>query len=346
MLFIRIGYYIEFLRIIQIVIVLHANSVLINQTPPKSSKKTMSFKGSIFRLLLVLSFLMLNACSVMHSGKDTSPQSVNKPPALPKDPIIGLALGGGAARGFAHIGVIKVLEANGIKPNIIVGTSAGSVISAVYASGISANELQQIAIDLDEATITDWTNPFSGKMGGMIKGDALQSKVNQLVKNRPIEQMKIPLGIVATDLKTGNPILFQRGDTGQAVRASSSVPGIFMPTVIQGKEYVDGGLTSPVPIKFTKNLGADIVIAVNISSDPSDQQVTGILGTLLQTTTIMGRSITNWELPLADVLVVPQLPQMKSTDFRSRNAAILAGEIAMQQQMNQLKMKLEEFKKK
>jgi NTE family protein len=343
--FIRISYYIEFLRIIQIVIVLHANSFLIHQIPPKSSKK-MSFNGFLLRLLLVLSAIILNACSVMHSGKETSSGSVSNPPVLSKDPIIGLALGSGAARGFAHIGVIKVLEANGIKPNIIVGTSAGSVISALYASGISANELQQIAIDLDEATITDWTNPFSGKMGGMIKGDALQSKVNRLVKNRPIEQMKIPLGIVATDLKTGNPILFQRGDTGQAVRASSSVPGIFMPTVIQGKEYVDGGLTSPVPIKFTRNLGADIVIAVNISSDPSDQQVSGILGTLLQTTTIMGRSITNWELPLADVLVVPQLPQMKSTDFKSRNAAILAGEIAMQQQLTQLKMKLEEFKKK
>ena len=306
----------------------------------------MSFNGFFLRLLLALSILTLSACSIMHPGKDTSPGSVSTTPTFIKEPIIGLALGGGAARGFAHIGVIKVLEANGIKPNIIVGTSAGSVISAIYASGISAIELQQIAIDLDEATITDWTNPFSGKMGGMIKGDALQSKVNQLVKNRPIEQMKIPLGIVATDLKTGNPILFQRGDTGQAVRASSSVPGIFMPTVIQGKEYVDGGLTSPVPIKFTRNLGADIVIAVNISSDPSDQQVSGILGTLLQTTTIMGRSITNWELPLADVLVVPQLPQMKSTDFKSRNAAILAGEIAMQQQMTQLKMKIEEFKKK
>jgi NTE family protein len=282
----------------------------------------------------------------MPSSKDPSSGSVSTSTVLIKDPIIGLALGSGAARGFAHIGVIKVLEANGIKPNVIVGTSAGSVISAIYASGISANELQQIAIDLDEATITDWTNPFSGKMGGMIKGDALQSKINQLVKNRPIEQMKIPLGIVATDLKTGNPILFQRGDTGQAVRASSSVPGIFMPTVIQGKEYVDGGLTSPVPIKFTRNLGADIVIAVNISSDPSDQQVSGILGTLLQTTTIMGRSITYWELPLADVIVIPQLPQMKSTDFKSRNAAILAGEIAMQQQITALKNKIEEFKKK
>jgi NTE family protein len=298
----------------------------------------------IQKIVVLISLFILSACSIIETKKSTN--EVNKTSTLNRIPVIGLALGGGAARGFAHIGVIKVLEANGIKPNIIVGTSAGSVIGSIYASGISAIELQQIAIDLDEATITDWTNPFVGKMGGMIKGDALQNKINALVKNRSIEQLKIPLAIVATDLKTGNPILFQRGDTGQAVRASSSVPGIFMPTNILGKEYVDGGLSSPVPIKFTRTLGADIVIAVNISADPSDQSVSGILGTLLQTTTIMGRSITSWELPLADVVVVPQLPQMKGTDFKSRNAAILAGEIAMQQNISQLKNKIEEFKSK
>ena len=303
-------------------------------------------------LIGLLGAAVLTSCTSLPPTKpapevSTAPPIVSiTPPIIVKNPVIGLALGGGAARGFAHIGVIKVLEANGIKPQIIVGTSAGSVIGSIYATGISGNELQQIAIELDEATIADWTNPFAGKLGGMIKGDALQSKINQLVKNRTIDQMKILLGIVATDLKTGNPILFQRGDTGQAVRASSSVPGVFMPTIIQGKEYVDGGLTSPVPIKFTKNLGADIVIAVNISSDPSDQNVSGILGTLLQTTTIMGRSITYWELPLADIVIVPQLPQMKSTDFKSRNAAILAGEIAMQLQIVALKNKIEEFKKK
>lgn len=298
----------------------------------------------IQKIVVLISLFILSACSIIETKKSTN--EVNKTSTQNRIPVIGLALGGGAARGFAHIGVIKVLEANGIKPNIIVGTSAGSVIGSIYASGISAIELQQIAIDLDEATITDWTNPFVGKMGGMIKGDALQNKINALVKNRTIEQLKIPLAIVATDLKTGNPILFQRGDTGQAVRASSSVPGIFMPTNILGKEYVDGGLSSPVPIKFTRTLGADIVIAVNISADPSDQSVSGILGTLLQTTTIMGRSITSWELPLADVVVVPQLPQMKGTDFKSRNAAILAGEIAMQQNISQLKNKIEEFKSK
>lgn len=257
--------------------------------------------------------------------------------------MIGIALGGGAARGFAHIGVLKVLEANQLKPDLVVGTSAGSVIASVYATGISANELNRIAINLDEANITDWANPFSGKFGGLIKGDALQAHINKLVNNRLIDQMHIPLGIVATDLQTGNPVLFRRGDTGQAVRASSSVPGIFSPTLISNKEYVDGGLSSPVPIKFAKQMGADIVIAVNISSDPSEQNVTGPFGVLLQTTTIMGRNIALYELPLADVIVVPQLANMKGTDFKSRNAAVLAGEEAMQIQLDVLKKKIETY---
>jgi len=137
----------------------------------------------------------------------------------PKKPVIGLALGGGAARGFAHIGVIKALEANGIKPDLVVGTSAGSVIAALYASGYRGTELNRIALTLDEAAITDWALPFSGKFGGMIKGDALQNMVNRLVKNQSIENTPIPLGIVATDLQTGQGVLFQRGDMGQAVRA-------------------------------------------------------------------------------------------------------------------------------
>jgi NTE family protein len=260
-----------------------------------------------------------------------------------KTPVIGIALGGGAARGFAHIGVLKVLEANQIKPDLIVGTSAGSVIASVYATGISANELHRIAINLDEASITDWANPFSNKFGGVIKGDALQNHVNKLVKNKLIDQMEIPLGIVATDLKTGDAILFRRGDTGQAVRASSSVPGVFSPTRISNREYVDGGLSSPVPIRFTKQMGADIVIAVNISSEPVDQDINGTFGVLLQTTTIMGRNISLFEMPLADVVVVPKLRSMKGTDFKARNTAIIAGEDAMQQQMDLLKKKIDEY---
>ncbi|WP_251369404.1 patatin-like phospholipase family protein [Polynucleobacter sp. MWH-Spelu-300-X4] len=272
----------------------------------------------------VLSLSLLGGCSSFGSKK----------------PKIGLALGGGAARGFAHIGVIKALEAQGIKPDLVVGTSAGSVIAALYASGNPGTELNRMALTLDEASITDWALPFSGKFGGMIKGDALQSTVNRLVKNQRIENMPIPLGIVATDLQTGAGILFQRGDTGQAVRASCSVPGVFQPSVINGREYVDGGLVSPVPVRYAKQMGADFVIAVNISTEPSTQDTSGTLGVLLQTTSIMGQSINHFELENAQVVVRPQLGTMKGTDFKSRNAAILAGEEAAMAQMSQIKYRL------
>jgi NTE family protein len=293
----------------------------------------------ILKFLSIITLMV--SVSACQSPPPPSPSVLSVP--VRKPPVIGIALGGGAARGFAHIGVLKVLEANQLKPDLIVGTSAGSVIASIYATGISASELHRIAINLDEASITDWANPFSNKFGGVIKGDALQNHVNKLVKNKLIDQMEIPLGIVATDLKTGDAILFRRGDTGQAVRASSSVPGVFSPTRILNREYVDGGLSSPVPIRFTKQMGADIVIAVNISSEPVDQDINGTFGVLLQTTTIMGRNITLFEIPLADVVVVPKLSSMKGTDFKARNTAIIAGEEAMQQQLDLLKKKIEEY---
>jgi NTE family protein len=257
-----------------------------------------------------------------------------------KKPVIGLALGGGAARGFAHIGVIKALEANGIKPDLVVGTSAGSVIAALYASGYRGTELNRIALTLDEAAITDWALPFSGKFGGMIKGDALQNMVNRLVKNQSIENTPIPLGIVATDLKTGQGVLFQRGDMGQAVRASCSIPSIFQPTIINGREYVDGGLVSPVPVRYASQMGADFIIAVNISTEPSSQDSSGTVGIILQTISIMGQSIDQFELERAQVVIRPALKGMRGTDFKSRSNAILAGEEATLIQMDQIKAKL------
>ncbi|MEN9340919.1 MAG: hypothetical protein RJA32_1172 [Pseudomonadota bacterium] len=277
-------------------------------------------------------FLTLISLGVLGIGGLTSCSSMTR-----KKPVIGLALGGGAARGFAHIGVIKALESQGIFPNLVVGTSAGSVIAALYASGYRGTELQKIALSLDEAAITDWALPFSGRFGGMIKGDALQAMVNRLVKNQTIENMPMPLGIVGTDLQTGNGVLFQRGDTGQAVRASCSVPGIFQPTIIQGREYVDGGLVSPVPVRYAKQMGADIVIAVNISTEPSTQDSSGTLGILLQTTSIMGKSINTFELDLAQVVIQPELKGMRGTDFKARNAAILAGEESVMKQISQVK---------
>ena len=263
------------------------------------------------------------------------------PAALPVRKIkIGLALGGGAARGFAHIGVIKALEAQGIVPDIVVGTSAGSVVGALYAAGNNGFELQRIAMDMDEAAISDWAMPFFSKVSGVLKGDALQNYVNKAVKNAPIERLKIPFGAVATDLNTGKPILFQRGNTGQAVRASSSVPSVFQPVKIGTHSYVDGGLVAPVPVKFAKEMGADFIIAVNISTQTEAQAAASSLEVLMQTFSIMGQRLNFFELKEADIVIAPALGAMGGSDFAGRNRAILAGEQAAAAMMPQIKAKL------
>ncbi len=258
----------------------------------------------------------------------------------PRPVRVGLALGGGAARGFAHIGAIKVLEANGITPDLIIGTSAGSVIGALYAAGFSGYQLHELALKMDEAEIADWAVPFLGQYGGLIKGEALQNYVNRMVRNKPIEQLARPLGIVATDLQTGKAIVFRRGNTGMAVRASSSVPGVFQPVRIAGRDYVDGGLVAPVPVNLARGMGADFVVAVDISSRPAEQQVSGTVGVILQTTAIMGQSIKQQELQRADALIQPAMPDVKSTDFDARHAAILAGEVAALAVLPSLKARL------
>lgn len=251
---------------------------------------------------------------------------------------IGLALGGGAARGFAHVGVIAVLEEAGLKPHIVVGTSAGSLVAALYASGKTSAQLQQTALNMEEVAITDWMLPLVGR--GMFRGEALARYVNDLLANRLIENMAIPLGIVATDLNSGNAVLFQRGDTGTAVRASSAVPAVFVPVKIGSREYVDGGLVSPVPVRFARQMGADVVVAVDISNPPEANTADGTLQILLQTFAIMGRAINQYELPGADVVVKPSLVGLKSADFSARQRAIDAGRAAMLAALPALKAKL------
>ena len=266
-------------------------------------------------------------------------------PLPPKKIKIGLALGGGAARGFAHIGVIKALEAQGIYPDIVVGTSAGSVVGAMYAAGNTGFQLQKMALDMDEASISDWALPLFGKSTGVLKGEALQAYVNKSVNNLPMEKLKIPFGAVASDLKNGQPILFQRGNTGMAVRASSAVPGVFQPVTIGGHTYVDGGLVAPVPVRFARDMGADFVIAVNISTQADVQATVSSLDVIMQTFSIMGQRINQYELKDADVVIAPSLGKMAGNDFAGRNQAILAGEQAAAQVMSQIKQKLEAKRK-
>ncbi|KVE33877.1 esterase [Burkholderia sp. TSV86] len=269
------------------------------------------------------------------SGAVTPP--TNQP--QPRPVRIGIALGGGAARGFAHVGVLKALEARGIAIEIVAGTSAGSVVGALYASGMNALAINKLALAMDEASISDWAVPFRSR--GLLQGMALQNFINRTLNNRPIEKMAKPLGIVATDLKSGQPLLFQRGNTGLAVRASCSVPSVFEPVRIGDHEYVDGGLVSPVPASFTRRMGADFVIAVDISARPEGAATQNPIEMLLQTFTIMGQTIKTYELDkYADVVIRPNLAAMGGSDFNQRNAAILAGEEAVARVMPELQRKL------
>ena len=303
------------------------------------SKLSLSWRG----LGLALLAATLTACQT--APVVTSPVVV----ALPPDPVasapvvvptrpprIGLALGGGAARGFAHIGVIQVLEENGIKVDYVAGTSAGSLVAALYASGKNGVALAAMADNMDESAFTDWA--FPGR--GLIRGEALARFVRDNTGGRSIEQMRVPLGIVATDLDSGQPILFQIGDPGAAVRASSAVPAVFTPVRIGSREYVDGGLVSPVPVRFAKQMGAELVIAVDISAIPDGNPTGDPMRMLLQTFAIMGRSINTFELREADVVMRPKLAGVSGADFSARKRSIQAGRDVATAMLTDLKARI------
>jgi NTE family protein len=287
-----------------------------------------------------LSAVLLAALAGCAGPGGPAPVSPEVAPALSKRaPRIGLALGGGAAKGFAHVGVIAVLEEAGLRPDYLVGTSAGSLVAALYASGKTSAELQKTAMSMEEATITDWMLPLVGR--GVFRGDALGRFVNDAVGGRLIEDMRIPLGVVATDLGSGQAVLFQRGDTGTAVRASSAVPAVFVPVKINGRDYVDGGLVAPVPVRYARQMGAELVIAVDISTAPEDSATKDTLQILLQTFSIMGKSINQHELREADIVVRPSLVGLKSADFSARQRAIDAGRAAMLAALPALRARLQ-----
>jgi len=296
------------------------------------------------RVLGIGTALLLAACQTVPPAGPVPPPPIEVPPVVvappkppPRPPRIGLALGGGAARGFAHIGVIQALEEAGIRPDLVVGTSAGSLVAALYASGKSGSQMAVLAQAMDESAITDWS--FPGR--GLIRGEALARYVREQTGGRNIEQLKMPLGIVATDLDSGAAILFQRGDVGSAVRASSAVPAVFQPVRIGNREFVDGGLVSPVPVRFARQMGAELVIAVDISALPDGNATGDPFKMLLQTFAIMGRSINQFELRDADIVLRPALPGVSSADFSARAKAMQAGRDAVARALPDLRLRIE-----
>jgi NTE family protein len=280
-------------------------------------------------------------------GQPTKPEPPPAPVAMPAPPKpvkikIGLALGGGAAKGFAHIGVIKMLEANGFQPEVVSGTSAGSVVGALYASGMDVFQLQKHAVALDEAGIRD-VGLFGG---GLVKGQKLQDYVNTMVGGIGLEKMRRPFAAVATTLQTGERIVFTRGNTGQAVRASCSIPGVFEPVKIGDYHYIDGGVVSPVPVDAARQLGAEFVIAVDISSKAAGRTPENMLGVVNQTFMIMGEKLGRQEMTRADIIIRPKVNDIGPVDFEQRNNAIIEGEKAALAVMPQVRAKLAEAREK
>jgi len=286
----------------------------------------------------ILVLLVATACT----GTKVPPLGADRPPAK-----IALALGGGAARGFAHVGVIKALEAQGISPDIIVGTSAGSVVGALYASGLNGFQIQELSMNMGEDQVLDGSGLYRcmaetliSSKRGCIKGQALQDFINRNIKDRPIEKLDKTFAAVATNLNNGEMMVFRSGNTGAAVRASSSVPVIFQPVTINGQDYVDGGLVAPVPASVARNMGADFVIAVDISDRPLDRSTAGISDVLWQTFSIFGQTLNRHEQTSADIIVRPVTYGLPSADVSGLNKAVLEGEKAVAKILPELKARL------
>lgn len=251
--------------------------------------------------------------------------STTPPVTAPLKPAkIALVLGAGASKGFAHIGVLKVLESNRVPIHLIVGTSMGSVVGCLYAYGYNAFELQKMSFSLEKGDVIDYTFPDNG----FIKGEKLEAFVNQHLKNTAMEAFKMPFYAVATDLRSGSEIVLGKGNAGAAVRASCAIPGIFRPVKIGDRMYVDGGVVSPVAVEAARRQGADVVIAVDVSSGPEHALPQNTIETILQSISIMYARLASVEVAKADVVIRPRVGHIASGDFTKRHEAILEGEKA------------------
>lgn len=280
------------------------------------------YPNKLFCIFAIL-IMAITSCTL----KETQPPPVIQPPVQPP-PLpakIALVLGAGSSKGFAHIGVLKILESNKIPIHMIIGTSVGSAVGSLYAYGIDAFSLQKLAISVNQGDMVD---PLLIPSNGFIKGEKLEEFINKSVNYTSMEKLKIPFYAVATDLEKGREIVFGKGNTGAAVRASCSIPGIFRPVKISDRIYVDGGVVSPVAVEAAKRFGADVVIAVDVSSGMERAQPEGTIETILQSINIMYSKLGAAQLSKADVVIKPKVGHIGSADFSKKHEAILEGEKA------------------
>ena len=250
---------------------------------------------------------------------------------------IGIALGGGGNRGFAHIGVLKVLEAAGIQLDVVSGTSAGAAVGALYAGGYSALDIEQLSLPLQRDSMLTWVLPSMG----FASGEPMERFINERLSGRSIEALPLRFGAVATDLQTGEPRIFQSGDVGSAVRASCAVPGLFQPVRMDERQYVDGGLVQPIPVSAAHLLGASFVIAVDVSSKPQHNGVDSMAHVVMQTYDIMGEALNRYERAKANVVIQPDIKDISYTDLDDKLKAIRKGEQAAQHMLPTLLAELD-----
>lgn len=270
---------------------------------------------------------LLSACQT------APPATVPKPPPVvqvpqgpPPKPKIALVLGGGAARGFAHVGVIRALEQEKIPIDMIIGTSVGGLIGAIYAADVSSFDLEWTAFQLEKDDLFDFgmLNAVTGL--GFAKGDKLEAWVKSHIKTANIENLKLPFAAVATDLNWGYKVVLDRGSVARAIRASAAIPGVFQPVQHQGKILVDGGVVDNIPISVAKARGADLVIAVDISANVGNPNITNLVGVTLQATNIMFALNVEHAKKDADILITPAgIGDIGMLDFTQKKRCMQAG---------------------
>ncbi|RQL23588.1 patatin-like phospholipase family protein [Neisseria meningitidis] len=287
-------------------------------------------------LLAIAAAALLAACGTAENNAARKPVQTAKPAA-----VVGLALGGGASKGFAHVGIVKVLKENGIPVKVVTGTSAGSIVGSLFASGMSPDRLELEAEILGKTDLVDLTLSTSG----FIKGEKLQNYINRKVGGRQIQQFPIKFAAVATDFETGKAVAFNQGNAGQAVRASAAIPNVFQPVIIGRHTYVDGGLSQPVPVSAARRQGANFVIAVDISARPGKNISQGFFSYLDQTLNVMSVSALQNELGQADVVIKPQVLDLGAVGgFDQKKRAIQLGEEAARAALPEIKRKLAAYR--
>ncbi len=288
------------------------------------------------RLLMVFLVALLASCALTQGP----------PVAETARPKIALVLGGGAARGFAHVGVIRVLEQEKIPIDMIVGTSVGSLIGAIYAYDMNSFELEWTAFSLEKDNILDYGLLSTITGMGPVKGDRLEEFVKNKVPVANIENLKLPFAAVATDLNRGTRVVIDRGPVAKAVRASSAIPGVFNPVEHQGRLLVDGGVVDNIPSDVAREKGADIVIAVDISENVVNFNITNVVDVMLQAVTIITSENTKYKKKDADVLITPAVGNVGTFDFTQKKHCMQAGIEAAQKIVPEIKKKIEEWGKR